>query len=166
MTHDISSLATELLERCRALGLQLTTAESCTGGMISAALTDVAGSSDVFERGFVTYSNAAKSELLGVPLEVIDMHGAVSDEVACRMADGAVAAARAELSIAVTGVAGPGASETKPEGLVWIAIAQTGQNTRSDKQEFGVIGRSNVRLATVKRALELALEFTEPSHSD
>ncbi len=116
-------LAAEILDRARARGLRISTAESCTGGMVAVALTDIAGSSDVFERGFVTYSNAAKVEMLGVSGGTLAAHGAVSEEVAREMATGALAHSQADIAVAVTGIAGPGGSEFKPEGRVCFALA-------------------------------------------
>ena len=113
--------ARALIDAARARGWKIATAESCTGGLVSAAITDIAGSSDVFDRGFVTYSYPAKVAMLGVPQALLTAHGAVSEPVARAMAEGALAASDADLAIAVTGVAGPGASEAKPEGLVWFA---------------------------------------------
>ncbi len=137
-----AATAAAVLEACRAAGLMIATAESCTGGMVAAALTDVPGSSDVVERGFVTYSNAAKTELLGVPAELIARHGAVSEPVARAMADGALAASPADIAVAVTGVAGPGGgTPTKPEGLVHFACARRGRATRHARIEFGALGR-------------------------
>ena len=110
--------AQHVLQKARAAGLRIATAESCTGGMVAAALTDVAGSSDVFERGFVTYSNLAKEEMLEVSRATLERYGAVSEEVAREMADGALSRSRAQLAVSITGIAGPGGSEFKPEGLV------------------------------------------------
>ena len=143
--------AEAILAAARAKGLKIATAESCTGGLISALLTGIAGSSDVFERGFVTYANAAKTELLDVPQEMLTAHGAVSAPVALAMAEGALRHSRADLAVAVTGIAGPGGgSPDKPVGLVFIAVPGTVQEHR-----FGDIGREQVRLATVKAALAL-----------
>lgn len=147
--------ARRILELARAKGLRIATAESCTGGLISAALTEVAGSSDVFERGFVTYSNGAKTQMLGVPTETIEAHGAVSEEVARAMAEGALRHAKAELAISVTGIAGPGGSEHKPEGLVCFGLAQSGAGTQVETIEFGALGRSRVRQATVAHAFQM-----------
>ncbi|MFP6743744.1 MAG: CinA family protein [Alphaproteobacteria bacterium] len=134
------------------------TAESCTGGLIAGALTDIAGSSDVVERGFVTYSYDSKSELLGVPASMIAEHGAVSEPVARAMAEGALAASPAQISIAVTGVAGPGSdSQTKPAGQVHLASARAGKGVLHEVREFGDIGRDAVRRATVEAALDLIL---------
>ena len=161
--HDeaIRKLAEEVLARCRVRKLMLATAESCTGGMIAAALTDIAGSSDVVERGFVTYSNAAKTELLGVPAALIARVGAVSEEVARAMAAGAVAHAPVDLAVAVTGIAGPGGgSAEKPVGLVHFALARRGGTPRAEHHVFPG-DRDAVRRATVVRALEMLLEATK-----
>jgi nicotinamide-nucleotide amidase len=156
---DLTALlprADRLLARARAAGLMIATAESCTGGLIAGALTEIPGSSDVVDRGFVTYSNAAKSEMLGVPADLIARHGAVSAEVARAMAEGALARSNAGLAVAVTGVAGPGGgSIEKPVGLVWFAAARRGGEPAATERRFGAIGRSAVRLATVATALEL-----------
>jgi nicotinamide-nucleotide amidase len=150
--------ARAVLEAYRKAGVMVVTAESCTGGLIAGALTDIAGSSDVVERGFVTYSYESKTELLGVPASMIAEHGAVSEPVARAMAEGALAASRAQISIAVTGVAGPGSdSQTKPAGLVHLACAQTGKGVLHEVREFGDIGREAVRFATVEAALDLIL---------
>jgi nicotinamide-nucleotide amidase len=151
-------LARQVLDRCRAKKLTLATAESCTGGMIAAALTDIAGSSDVVERGFVTYSNEAKTELLGVPADVIARVGAVSEEVARAMAAGALDHAPVDLAVAVTGIAGPGGgSAEKPVGLVHFGLARRGRATSAEHHVFPG-DRDAVRRATVKRALELLLD--------
>lgn len=144
-----------LLQAARVWGWRITCAESCTGGMLSAALTEVAGSSDVFDRGFVTYSNAAKVEMLGVRVETLDAHGAVSEEVAREMARGALAHADASLAVSITGIAGPGGSEHKPEGRVCFAVAQDGRPVQSETVEFGALGRDRVRLAARDHALRL-----------
>jgi len=148
-------MAAEILQAGRYWGAKIATAESCTGGMIAAALTDVAGSSDVFERGFVTYSNAAKTEMLGVPAALIEAHGAVSEEVALAMAEGALRHSQATLAVSVTGIAGPGGSEFKPEGRVCFGLAQAGRESFVETVEFGALGRAEVREATVRHALEL-----------
>lgn len=150
-------LARELLAAARALGWRIATAESCTGGLVSAALTDVAGSSDIFDRGFVTYSNAAKTAMLGVPPGLIRAHGAVSEPVARAMAVGALAASDADLAVAVTGVAGPGASGAKPAGTVWFAVA-TAAHVSAEHRDFGPVGRAKVRARSVHTALELMLQ--------
>ena len=152
MLHD----AADLLEVCRGAGLKLATAESCTGGLIAGLLTEIAGSSDVVERGFVTYSNEAKQELIGVPAATIESHGAVSEATALAMAEGALDHARADISVAVTGVAGPGGgSAAKPVGLVHLAAARRGRPTIHRECRFGDIGRAEVRIASVRAALEL-----------
>lgn len=145
----------ELLDQARGRGLKIATAESCTGGMISAALTDTPGSSDVVDRGFVTYSNDAKVEMLGVSRATLAAHGAVSEQVARDMADGALARSRADLAVSVTGIAGPGGSEFKPEGRVCFGLARTGQPTRTETIEFGALGRGGVRRAARDHALRL-----------
>ena len=152
---DLLEEAERLLEACRAKGVRLATAESCTGGLIAAALTAIAGSSDVVDRGFVTYSNAAKAELLGVPLPLIEQVGAVSAEVARLMAEGAVQRSTADIAVAVTGVAGPGGgSPEKPVGLVWLGLARRGGPTAVERQVFPG-DRAGVRSATVARAFAL-----------
>jgi nicotinamide-nucleotide amidase len=147
----------DLLARARYWGLRVATAESCTGGMVAAALTDVAGSSDVFERGFVTYSNAAKVELLGVAPETLAAHGAVSEPVAREMAEGAVTQSAADLAVSITGIAGPGGSEFKPEGRVCFGLARKGRETRVETVEFGALGRAKVRAAARDHALALLI---------
>jgi len=144
-----------LLAVYRAAGLHITTAESCTGGMVAAALTDIAGSSDVFDRGVVTYSNAAKYDLLGVRPSTLERYGAVSEPVAREMAEGALARSVAEVAISVTGLAGPGGSEFKPEGRVCFGLARTGHDTRIETVDFGPQGRANVRAAARDHALTL-----------
>ena len=154
----ITEAARALLEQARARGLRIATAESCTGGLIAAALTAIPGSSDVVERGFVTYSNEAKTEMLGVPAELIARKGAVSMEVALAMAEGALRHARADVVVAVTGVAGPGGgSEAKPVGLVHIAVARRGGARLHEECRFGDLGRDGVREASVRAALALAM---------
>ncbi len=152
MDDDTPHLCIQLADALRARGLMLATAESCTGGLIAGACTDLSGSSDWFERGFVTYSNAAKTELLGVPAALIEAHGAVSEPVARAMAEGAVAHSHAQLSVAVTGVAGPtGGSADKPVGTVWFGWSVNG-STHSECQRFDG-DRAAVRAATVRHAL-------------
>ena len=148
--------ARELLAKAREKHLHVVTAESCTGGLISALLTEIPGSSDVVERGFVTYSNEAKQELLGVSAELLGTHGAVSEPVARAMAQGALKHAHAERSIAVTGIAGPGGgTATKPVGLVYIAVARPEGDVMVQEHRFGDIGRDRVRLATIEIAMRL-----------
>lgn len=152
------ALVTQLAERLRARGWRLATAESCTGGMIAAACTDLAGSSQWFERGFVTYSNEAKTESIGVDAALIAQHGAVSEPVARAMAAGAVAHARAQVSVAVTGVAGPsGGSAHKPVGTVWFGFQVDGQ-VRTETRCFPG-DRAAIRAATVRHALQRLLEL-------
>lgn len=155
--REIRALAEQVLDVAAARGVMLATAESCTGGMIAAALTDVPGSSRVVERGFVTYSNEAKTELLGVDPALISEHGAVSEPVARAMADGALRVAPVGVALSVTGVAGPGGTDAKPEGLVHFACARAGVDTRHVRQEFGPIGRDGVRAASVACGLEILL---------
>ena len=145
----------KLLAEARYWGVKVATAESCTGGMVAAALTDVAGSSDVFERGFVTYSNDAKVEMLGVLPETLEAHGAVSEAVAREMAEGALAHSAADLAVSITGIAGPGGSEHKPEGRVCFGLARRGRATRVETVEFGARGRAEVRKAATDHALGL-----------
>ncbi|MCC3306071.1 CinA family protein [Sneathiella sp. HT1-7] len=155
---EIEKLATEVLEKCRGKKWQLATAESCTGGLIGGALTDIAGSSDVFDRGFITYSNKAKARVIGVSTEILRSHGAVSEETARAMALGALKTAGANLTVAVTGIAGPGGGGPgKPVGLVHFAVATDSGVAEHRKMEYGDIGRSEVRLATVQTALEMLL---------
>ena len=148
--------AAKLLEALRARGLTLAAAESCTGGMIAAILTEVPGSSDVLERGFVTYSNAAKTELLGVPADLIRSRGAVSEEVARAMACGALAHSPADIAVAVTGVAGPGGgTPAKPVGLVHLAAARRGGEIRHRELRAGSVGRAAIRRLAVAEAFTL-----------
>lgn len=146
-----------LLSAARAKRVMLATAESCTGGLIAGAITDVAGSSDIFDRGFITYSNAAKTQMLGVRPETLAAHGAVSEQVAREMADGALANSAARIVVSVTGIAGPGGSEHKPEGRVCFGLA-TPQGTLTETVDFGPLGRAQVRAATVAHALALLLQ--------
>lgn len=150
------SEARVLLDTARSKGLHIATAESCTGGLIAGLLTEIAGSSDVVERGFVTYSNQAKIEMLGVPAELLQGYGAVSQQVARAMAEGALKHARADLAVAVTGVAGPGGgSAEKPVGLVHFATARRGGKTVAQECRFGDIGRHQVRMRSVAEALRM-----------
>ncbi len=149
------ALAQAVLDACRARNWKLATAESCSGGLVVGALTAIGGSSDVVERGFVTYSNEAKSELLGVPPEIIAEHGAVSAETAAAMAQGALARAPVDLAVSVTGIAGPsGATPTKPVGLVLFGLARRDGNCRIERRVFPV-DRTAVRQAALKLALQL-----------
>lgn len=149
--------AGHLLAAARASETLIVTAESCTGGMVAATITDVAGSSAIFERGFVTYSNAAKTEELGVSPDLISEHGAVSEEVALAMARGALENSDANLAVSVTGIAGPGGSDFKPEGMVCFAIA-TPSAAHAQTQLFGPLGRAAVRSAARDHAIALLIE--------
>lgn len=152
----MSDLAAQVLDLARKQDVKLAMAESCTGGLVSAALTGIAGSSSVVDRGFVTYSNEAKSELLGVPIILIETHGAVSEDVARAMAEGALVRSHAQLAVSITGVAGPGGgTAAKPVGLVWFALAGAGRATQTLEQRFGDVGRSKVRALSVEAALTL-----------
>jgi nicotinamide-nucleotide amidase len=154
------TLAETVLAAARARKLKIAAAESCTGGLVSGALTDIPGSSDVVDRGFVTYSNEEKMQMLGVPAETLRNHGAVSEETARAMARGALANSLADLSVAITGVAGPGGgTDAKPVGLVIFAAARRGHDTVSEKHLFGDIGRSAIRDASVEVALKLLLRL-------
>ena len=159
----MSAVAEEILRKAQAYGLKITCAESCTGGMISAALTDIAGSSAIFEQGFVTYSNAVKQKMLGVRPETLADYGAVSEPVAREMAEGALRQAQADIAISVSGIAGPGGSEFKPEGRVCFALASA-QGTQSETQEFGARGRAEVRQAALNHALNLILLHLNLAH--
>lgn len=151
--------ANEVLQLCRKHKLLLATVESCTGGMIAAALTDIAGSSDVVEGGFVTYSNFAKMRMVGVDSALLVEFGAVSKPVAIAMAQGALQNSRANISVAVTGIAGPGGGTSqKPVGLVHFAVALNNYPPLHHQANFGNIGRTNVRQATVRKALDLIIE--------
>nr|WP_227445348.1 nicotinamide-nucleotide amidohydrolase family protein [Cognatishimia sp. F0-27] len=149
--------AKTLVETLSARGWTTTTAESCTGGGVAAAITDIAGSSAVFERGFVTYSNRAKTEMLGVAPATLDVHGAVSEPVVAEMAEGARSRAGAQIAVAISGIAGPGGSEFKPEGRVCYALA-TQAGLRTQTVEHGALGRAAVRAAAVAHALALLLD--------
>jgi nicotinamide-nucleotide amidase len=154
---DAKALA--VISGAKARGLRIATAESCTGGMVSAALTDIPGSSEVFDRGFVTYSNAAKTDLLGVPEATLAAHGAVSAETARAMAEGALARSPADIAVAITGIAGPGGgSPPKPVGLVHFACARRGVETVLLERRFGALPRPDIRAAAVDQALDLMIE--------
>ncbi|RWC34206.1 CinA family protein [Mesorhizobium sp.] len=162
-----SEVANALLQACQKRGIMLATAESCTGGMIIAALTDIAGSSAVVDRGFITYSNEAKMEMLGVSIATLDAHGAVSRETAIEMAKGALTRSRAGLTLAVTGIAGPGGgSAGKPVGLVWFGIALGGQSVTAEHRLFPDKGRDVIRRETVRHALELALRALDQPQAE
>ncbi|PSJ59924.1 CinA family protein [Pseudaminobacter soli (ex Li et al. 2025)] len=156
---ELRELAIEFLRACERHGIMAATAESCTGGMIIAALTDIPGSSTVVDRGFITYSNEAKMEMLGVSETTLAAHGAVSRETALEMAAGAIQNSRASIALAVTGIAGPdGGSETKPVGLVWFGLALRGQPAVAESRIFPNEGRDFVRRETVRTALNLGLK--------
>jgi nicotinamide-nucleotide amidase len=160
-----TDLANTLLQACLRRGILLATAESCTGGMIIAALTDIAGSSAVVDRGFITYSNEAKMEMLGVSAATLDAYGAVSRETALEMAAGALARSRAGLALAVTGIAGPdGGSPEKPVGLVWFGVALKGWPVAAELKLFADNGRDFIRRETVGHALEIGLRALGDSH--
>jgi nicotinamide-nucleotide amidase len=173
MRDEILTLSRRVLDACFARKLKIAVAESCTGGLIAAALTEIAGSSDVFERGFVTYSNEAKQDLLDVPAELIAAHGAVSAEVAEAMALGALAHSRAQLALSVTGIAGPGGgSAEKPVGLVHFGIAQSERPTRLQRKHFSgghsasapgkELSRAEIRRQAVLIGLQMLLEAAAP----
>ena len=160
MTH-FEPLVLALAQALRERGLKVATSESCTGGLIAAACTAVAGSSDWFERGFVTYSNDAKTESLGVDAQLIAAHGAVSREVALAMTEGALAHSKAQLAVAVTGIAGPGGgSKAKPVGTVWLAIACVGEGAQAELLQLAG-DRAAIREQTVQHALQRLIERTE-----
>lgn len=154
--------AKRVLDLCRARGLHITTAESCTGGLVAAALTEIAGSSDVVDSGLITYSNEAKQKLLGVPAATLTRYGAVSRETAVAMAKGALKNSPADLAVAVTGIAGPGGgSRRKPVGLVYFAAASRDGRRLARRRQFGKIGRTRVRLRSVAEALALLETLAE-----
>ncbi|CAN7528279.1 CinA family protein [Mesorhizobium caraganae] len=160
-----SDLANALLQACQQRGIMLATAESCTGGMIIAALTDIAGSSAVVDRGLITYSNEAKMEMLGVSAATLQAHGAVSRETVLEMTAGALARSRAGLALAVTGIAGPGGgSPEKPVGLVWFGVALRGGPVAAELNMFADNGRDFIRRETVRHALEIGLRALGDTH--
>jgi nicotinamide-nucleotide amidase len=155
---DVGGLADRFLKACAKHGILAATAESCTGGLIIAAMTDIPGSSSMVDRGFVTYSNAAKIDMLGVSSATLERHGAVSSETAREMASGALKNSRAGITLAVTGIAGPdGGSPEKPVGLVWFGMALSGKPVVSEKRLFENKGRDFIRRETVKHALRMGL---------
>jgi nicotinamide-nucleotide amidase len=157
--QELLDKATRIIEQCKAKGLMIATAESCTGGLVAGLLTEISGSSTVVDRGFVTYSNAAKHDMLGVPQASLDQYGAVSEPVAKAMAQGSLTHSRATISVAITGVAGPtGGSADKPVGLVHFASARRGEEVRPDEKRFGDLGRTEVRRAAINCALDLILQ--------
>lgn len=157
---DLLRLAKDVLDKARAQNLHIATAESCTGGLVAGLLTEIAGASDVFERGFVVYSNKAKVALLGVSADLIAIHGAVSEPVARAMAEGAIRHSNVQLAVAVTGIAGPGGgSAEKPVGLVHIAAAREGRTLLHERHLFGDTSRRAIRIASVQAALLLLLRL-------
>lgn len=155
-------IARRVLDLCRVRGLHIATAESCTGGLVAAALTDIAGSSDVVDCGLVTYSNEAKQKLLGVPAATLQRHGAVSRETAAAMAKGALKNSQADIAVAITGIAGPGGgSKRKPVGLVYFAAANRDGRHIARRRRFGKIGRAKVRSRSVAEALALLEALAE-----
>ena len=162
MDEDLSTAAMVVLNACRARGLKIATAESCTGGLVAGALTEIAGSSDVFDRGFVTYSNEAKQQMLGVPASTLQAHGAVSQQTAEAMARGALGAANADLVVAITGIAGPGGGGPgKPVGLVHFAAASRSGKLMHAEMRYGDIGRAEVRRRSVLQALTMLRTLAE-----
>ncbi|MCB1485115.1 MAG: CinA family protein [Hyphomicrobiaceae bacterium] len=158
-TPALLKRAEALLEICRSRGIRLVSAESCTGGLVSGLLTEIPGSSDVVDRGFVTYSNEAKSECLGVPVALVSKLGAVSRQVAAAMAQGALVRSRADIAVAITGVAGPGGgTDEKPVGLVFIAARDRKGGVAAREFRFGPLSRNEIRLASVNAALDLVEE--------
>ncbi|WP_114946262.1 CinA family protein [Microvirga calopogonii] len=156
MTPEMTTRAAALLDAYKENGLKIATAESCTGGLVAALLTEISGSSAVVERGFVTYSNEAKTELIGVPADLIAAHGAVSEPVARAMAEGALAHSRADVAVGITGVAGPtGGTDTKPVGLVHFGLARKGAATVHLERRYGDLGRGTIRRRAVEDALSL-----------
>jgi nicotinamide-nucleotide amidase len=159
MIPDLRDRADALLDAYRQKGFKIATAESCTGGLVAALLTEISGSSAVVERGFITYSNEAKTELIGVAADLIATHGAVSEPVARAMAEGALAHSRADVAVAITGVAGPtGGTVTKPVGLVHFGLARKDAPTIHLERRYGDLGRENVRRRAVEDALSLLEE--------
>jgi nicotinamide-nucleotide amidase len=162
VSEDLRDAAIAVLDLCRARGLKVATAESCTGGLVAGALTDIAGSSDVVDHGFVTYSNAAKQRMLGVSADILRAHGAVSRQAAQAMARGALGKGGADIVVAITGIAGPGGgSADKPVGLVHFAAASRGGKLTHKEMRFGDIGRAQVRQKSVLQALAMLKELAE-----
>lgn len=162
MSDNLHAAASAVLEVCRARGLKVATAESCTGGLVAGALTEIAGSSDVVDRGFVTYSNEAKQQMLGVPASILKEYGAVSRQTAEAMARGALGNANADLAVAITGIAGPGGgSRDKPVGLVHFAAASRSGALTHTEMRYGDIGRSEVRRKSVLQALAMLQELAQ-----
>ena len=162
LSGELRIAATAVLDACRARGLKIATAESCTGGLVAGALTEIAGSSDVVDRGFVTYSNAAKQQMLGVPASILRNHGAVSRETAEAMARGALGKGGADVVVAITGIAGPGGgSADKPVGLVHFAAASRAGTLTHAEMRYGDIGRAQVRHKSVLQALAMLKQMAE-----
>jgi len=162
MDAKLRATAKRLLDVCRARGLRIATAESCTGGLVAGALTEIPGSSDVVERGFVVYSNAAKETMLGVPAATLKRYGAVSEQTAIAMAAGALKNSQADLTVSITGIAGPGGgSKQKPVGLVHFAAAARDGRSLHRRRLFGKIGRRRVRERSVIQALALLEELAQ-----
>ena len=158
-SEPFKSRAADLIDSCRAAGLTLATAESCTGGLLAALITAIPGSSDVFERGFVTYSNAAKIESLSVAPPILEQFGAVSAEAARAMAAGTLTHSLASMALSITGIAGPGGgSPEKPVGLVHFGLARRGGDIIAVEKRFGELGRDEVRSAAIATAIDLLLE--------
>jgi nicotinamide-nucleotide amidase len=159
--------AKRVLDLCRVRGLRVATAESCTGGLVAGALTEIAGSSDVVDCGFVTYSNDAKRKMLGVPAATLTRHGAVSSQTAAAMVKGALKNSQADLAVAITGIAGPGGgSKQKPVGLVYFAAASREGRLLSQRRRYGKIGRTRVRLRSVAQALALLEQLAEEKFAE
>lgn len=157
--NELSDLSIRFLDACKRHGILAATAESCTGGGIVAALTDIPGSSSVVDRGFVTYSNEAKIEMLGVSADTLERYGAVSKQTALEMAEGALEHSRAGIALSVTGIAGPdGGSPEKPVGLVWIGMARTGHPVIAKRHQFTNLGRAYIRGETIRAALLMGLD--------
>ena len=160
--EEITAAVNKLLERCKAKALTVATAESCTGGLVAAAISEISGSSAVLDRGFVTYSNEAKQQMLGVTPSTIDVYGAVSTECADEMAKGALAHAQVDLAVSITGIAGPtGATPGKPIGLVYFCAASRSGRVIAHDRKYGDIGRANVRRASVLQALAMLQELAD-----
>ena len=158
---DIEEKARQIVAGFTERKLMVATAESCTAGLIAGAITEIAGSSAMFDRGFVTYSNAAKQQMIGVSAETLAAHGAVSRPTAIEMAAGALSQSAADISVAVTGIAGPGGGTAeKPVGLVHLAAARKGRETLHREMRYGDIGRAEVRLATIRTALDMLVEIS------
>lgn len=161
---ELGELADAFLKACQRREILVAAAESCTGGMIISLLTDIPGSSSMVDRGFVTYSNEAKIEMLGVSQATLDVHGAVSEETALEMANGALARSRAGIALSVTGIAGPdGGSAEKPVGLVWFGLARQGRPATAERRIFENKGRDFIRRETVRTALRMGLKSLEES---